>query len=58
VERFLLRQRVLGSTGDGGQEMKIYMLLMLIGVFVGISYVPLRAKAKPASPAPADSVPA
>ena len=29
--------------------MKIYMLLMLIGVFVGFSYLPIRGEAKPAS---------
>jgi hypothetical protein len=38
--------------------MKIYMLLMLIGVFVGFSYIPLGAEAKQEAPVPPDSVPA
>jgi hypothetical protein len=37
--------------------MKIYMLLMLVSVFVGLSLFPVRAKAKSAARAPADSVP-
>jgi hypothetical protein len=38
--------------------MKIYMLLMLIAVFVGFSYVPARRRTEPRDPAPPDSVPA
>lgn len=38
--------------------MKIYMLLMLIAVFVGYSYVPLRRQAEPRDAATPDSVPA
>jgi hypothetical protein len=37
--------------------MKIYMLLMLIAVFVGFSYVPVRRRAEPRHPAPPDSLP-
>ncbi len=38
--------------------MKIYMLMLLIGVIVGLSYLPLRGRTKPAGTAPPDSVPA
>jgi len=38
--------------------MKIYMLLMLIAVIVGLSHLPIRVRAKQAAPVPADSVPA
>ena len=38
--------------------MKIYLLLMLMATFVGFSYVPLRAPAKPREPTPPDSLPA
>jgi len=38
--------------------MKIYMLMILIGVIVGLSYLPLRGRAKPASAVPPDSLPA
>jgi xanthosine utilization system XapX-like protein len=38
--------------------MKIYMLMMLIGVIVGLSYLPIRVRAKQASPVAPDSVPA
>jgi hypothetical protein len=39
--------------------MKIYMLLMLMAVFVGFSYVPVRGRAEPrGGPASPDSVPA
>jgi hypothetical protein len=38
--------------------MKIVVLLMLIGVIVGVSHVPGRQQAKPATPVPPDSVPA
>jgi hypothetical protein len=36
----------------------MYMLLMLMAMFVGFSYVPLRAPAKPSKPSPPDSLPA
>lgn len=34
--------------------MKMYMLLMLMAMFVGFSYVPLRAPAKPREPTAPD----
>ena len=37
--------------------MKIYLLLMLIAVIVGLSYLPIRVRAKQATPVPTDSVP-
>jgi hypothetical protein len=39
-------------------NMKIYMLLMLVAVFVGYSYVPVRRQAEPRDAAAPDSVPA
>jgi len=30
------------TTGEGGQAMKTYMLLMLMSFFVALSYAPLR----------------
>jgi hypothetical protein len=36
--------------------MKIYVLLMLIGVIVGFSQLPIRRQPKVAAPAPSDSV--
>ncbi len=38
--------------------MKIVVLLMLIGVIVGFSYVPSRSQPKKTTPVPPDSVPA
>lgn len=38
--------------------MKIYMLLMLIAVFVGYSYVPLRGRTEPRDARSPDSLPA
>jgi hypothetical protein len=38
--------------------MKIYFLLMLISVFVAVSYIPIRTEAKQSAPVPPDSVPA
>jgi hypothetical protein len=38
--------------------MKIYMLLMLIAVIVGLSHLPIRVRAKQSAPAAPDSVPA
>ncbi len=38
--------------------MKIYFLLMLISVFVGLSLIPIRTEAKKSPAAPPDSVPA
>jgi hypothetical protein len=55
--RHLLRQWGAGATGDDGQAMKIFMLFMLMGVFVGLSFAPIRGETKPRSPAPPDSLP-
>jgi hypothetical protein len=38
--------------------MKIVVLLMLIGIIVGFSYVPSRIRPKKTAPVPPDSVPA
>ncbi len=38
--------------------MKIYFLLMIISVFVGFSYIPVRTEAKQKAAAQPDSVPA
>jgi hypothetical protein len=38
--------------------MKIYMLLMLIAVIIGLSHRPFRLRAKPASTPSLDSLPA
>ncbi len=44
------------SSGGNTQAMKIYMLLMLIGVIVGFSYyVPSQGQAKRTTPLPPDS---
>ncbi len=37
--------------------MKIYFLLMLVSVFVGLSYMPLRSEAKQKVAAPSNSLP-
>lgn len=44
--------------GGGGLAMKIVVLMMLISVIVGFSYLPNREQAKPAEAVPPDSVPA
>lgn len=38
--------------------MKIYFLLMIVSVFVALSYVPIRPEPKQKRAAPPDSVPA
>jgi len=38
--------------------MKIYFLLMIISVFVGLSFIPLRAEAKKSNAPSPDSLPA
>jgi hypothetical protein len=38
--------------------MKIYMLMMLIAVIVGLSHLPIRTRAKQTAAVPPDSVPA
>jgi hypothetical protein len=37
--------------------MKIYMLMMLIAVIVGLSHLPIRVRAKQSAYGPPDSVP-
>lgn len=44
--------------GEVGPNMKMYMLLMLMAVFVGFSYVPVRGRAEPRDRAAPDSLPA
>jgi hypothetical protein len=38
--------------------MKIYFLLMIISVFVALSYIPIRTEPKQSTAVPPDSVPA
>jgi hypothetical protein len=58
VERFLLERIVPVTCGRGEGPMKIYFLLMIVGVFVALSYTPMRAEPKQKPAAPRDSVPA
>jgi hypothetical protein len=44
--------------GGGDGLMKIYFLLMIVSVFVAVSYIPIRIESKQKAAAPADSVPA
>jgi len=47
--------------GGGHRAMKIYFLLMIISVFIGFSYLPLRTEPKQKTVTgrvPTDSVPA
>jgi hypothetical protein len=46
------------NNGGGEKAMKIYFLLMIISVFVGLSFIPIRAEAKKTSATPPDSLPA
>jgi hypothetical protein len=54
MDRFLLG----GRNGGSGQAMKIYVLLMLISVIVGFSYLSSRIPSKQVEPVPPDSLPA
>jgi hypothetical protein len=45
-------------TAEAKKPMKIYFLLMLISVFVGLSYMPMRTEAKQKVAARPDSLPA
>ena len=45
-------------TAEAKKQMKIYFLLMLISVFVGLTYMPMRTEAKQKVAAQPDSVPA
>jgi hypothetical protein len=50
-----------GIVGGGHAAMKIYFLLMIISVFIGFSYIPLRTEAKQSTASgavPPESVPA
>jgi hypothetical protein len=58
VERFLLKGIVPVTRGGGEELMKIYFLLMIVSVFVALSYIPIRAEPKKNPAAPPDSVPA
>jgi len=57
LERFLL-DAVVQNNGGGRETMKIYFLLMLISVFVGLSYMPIRTEAKQKVAVRPDSLPA
>jgi hypothetical protein len=46
------------NNGGGEKAMKIYFLLMLISVFVGLSLIPVRTEAKKSEAAQPDSLPA
>ena len=58
MERFLLEGIVPVTRGRGERLMKIYFLLMIVSVFVALSYIPIRAEPKQNPAAPPDSVPA
>jgi hypothetical protein len=45
-------------TAEAKKQMKIYFLLILISVFVGLSYMPMRTEAKQKVAAQPDSLPA
>ena len=38
--------------------MKIYFLLTIISVFIGLSYIPIRTQPKQSAATPTDSLPA
>jgi hypothetical protein len=58
MERFLLEGIVPVTRGRGEGRMKIYFLLMIVSVFVALSYIPIRAEPKQNPAASPDSVPA
>jgi hypothetical protein len=58
VERFLLESMAPITCGRSEGPMKIYFLLMIVSVFVALSYIPIRAEPKQNPAAPPDSVPA
>jgi hypothetical protein len=57
LERFLLDDVAQVHCG-ARKAMKIYFLLMLISVFVGLSYMPVRSEAKQKAAARRNSLPA
>jgi hypothetical protein len=54
----LLEVLVPVTWGRGEGFMKIYFLLMIVSVFVALSYIPIRAEPKQNPAARPDSVPA
>jgi hypothetical protein len=58
VDRFLLARDTPVITAGADGQMKIYMLLMLISVIVGFSYIPSRNRSKQAETAAPESLPA
>jgi hypothetical protein len=58
MDRFLLGEGTPDETAATDEQMKIYVLLMLISVIVGFSYIPRRNRPKQAETAAPDSVPA
>jgi hypothetical protein len=46
------------NNAGGEKAMKIYFLLMIISVFVGLSFIPIRTEAKKSTAAPPESLPA
>jgi hypothetical protein len=58
VERFLLERMAPVTCGRGEEPMKIYFLLMIVSVFVALSYIPIRVEPKQKPTARPDSVPA
>jgi len=46
------------TCGRGEEPMKIYFLLMIVSVFVALSYIPVRVEPKQKPTARPDSVPA
>jgi hypothetical protein len=46
------------TRGRGEGLMKIYFLLMIVSVFVALSYIPIRTEPEQNPKAPPDSVPA
>jgi len=57
VERFLLEGMAPVTCGGGERLMKIYFLLMIVSVFVAISYIPIRIEQKQKPAASPDSLP-
>jgi hypothetical protein len=58
VERFLLERITPVTCGRGEGLMKIYFLLMIVSVFVALSYIPIRVEPKQNPAASPDSLPA
>ena len=54
----MLERIVPVNCGRGKELMKIYFLLMIVSVFVALSYIPIRAEPKQNPTAPPGSIPA